>query len=179
MHLGVKTFQCNVYERGTAATGPFSMTIRSASARVRDMPRNNSPPLRVPYPLCFLQRVGYRAKLDRSPRLHPKSVILSGAARALCEQRSRRTCHTARTRKPLEAFNHERSFKPQPNAHPSTTHAVSPQPPTPTRQNPDASSDATGRPDRPDRPLSIPHPGPARPNPSAGSTPFLRNATHP
>jgi hypothetical protein len=42
-------------------------------------------------PFAFLQRVGYRAKPDRSPQPHFNSVILSGA------QRSRRTCHTTNT----------------------------------------------------------------------------------
>ena len=41
---------------------------------------------------------------------HPNSVILSEATRALCELRSRRTCHTLRRCTPLEPFNH-RLFK--------------------------------------------------------------------
>jgi hypothetical protein len=53
MHPGVKTFQCNIYKHESLSQDLFRMTIRSALARVRDMPRNNSPPLRVPYPCAF------------------------------------------------------------------------------------------------------------------------------
>jgi hypothetical protein len=49
---------------------------------------------------------GIARKRDRLPLHHLRTVILSGVIRALCESRSRRTCHTTDSCTPAQPFRH-------------------------------------------------------------------------
>jgi len=95
---------------------PAEIPTLSANGATTSQPRENRGPRRAlllvgvekPWVRTATNPEGQRPGIKSPP--HHNSVILSGAGRALCDLRSRRTCHTANPSTPLEPFNQQPRF---------------------------------------------------------------------